>query len=265
MSLTTAALRSEYSHARCNTGRMTRVSFHGTSRTFYVEEHTAAAWRLFDKVMERFDYRFRESAGGTYNCRVIGGTNRYSLHSYGLALDLNPSKNPWHTHRTDQPKAFRDAAKAIHTGNGKRVFEWGGDWALSSADPMHWEIDVSHADLRTGVHDPGHGPTTPPTTPSEEDAMLPLRKGDGSGSRAHKRWDVQALQYLLNHVFGCQLEADGKYGPAVARAVKAHLSRGSNPDRGDAVDGVEWGRLLWQAGDRDGTFPAHGPNATHSH
>ena len=56
--------------------------------------------------MEDWEYYFLESAGGTYNCRMIAGTQVYSLHSYGLALDLNPSKNP-HKSAADHGHARR--------------------------------------------------------------------------------------------------------------------------------------------------------------
>lgn len=274
--LTTAQLRDDYSASRCRPSRLRTVSF-PCSRSIRsdgtielsLQRDTVAAWRLFADVMRRHRYLFRESAGGTYNCRPIAGTNRYSLHAYGLALDLNPSRNPWHTHTTDQPRAFRDAAKGIRTTRGVRVFAWGGDWPRSEADPMHWQVDATRAELARGVTDPGASSSPsprprPPTRHDEDDAMLPLRKGDGSGSRAHKVHDVQALQYLLNHAYGCKLDADGKYGPATVRAVRAHLSRGSSAHRGDAVDGTKYGRLLWQAGDRNGRIPDHGRNPRHT-
>lgn len=251
MALTTSQLRTEYAHARCDTSRMVRVPFPRSatrSINLLVEQHTAKAWVLFAAIMGKHRYYFRESAGGTYNCRKIAGSSNYSLHSYGLALDLNPSRNPFQsTLKTDMPRAFRDDLKRIKTGNGKRVFEWGGDWS-GRKDAMHWEVDVSHADLRTGVSHPdldGPGPDPDPST-EEDDAMLPLKKGDGMGDRAHKNHDVRVLQYLLNKHHGAGLTVDGKFGATTAKAAE---KLGGN---GEFVSGMEFGRLLWRVGQ-------HGP------
>ena len=153
-------MRAEYSTARCNTAQMIRVTFPGpvsqTQWSLLVESHTAPAWRVFANVMERHDYLFKESAGGTYNCRQIAGTTLWSLHSYGLALDLNPSKNgPQGSSTCDQPTAFRAAIKAIVTKSGRRVFAWGGDWSGGSQDPMHWQVGATKAEIASGVIDPG--------------------------------------------------------------------------------------------------------------
>jgi hypothetical protein len=240
----TSELRAVYSDARCNTGKMVTVRFHGSLRDFYVEKNTAPAWRIFSEIMKKHNYRFREPSGGTYNCRKIAGSNNYSLHSYGLALDLNPSKNPYSsTLTTDMPKAFRDDIKRIKTGNGKQVFEWGGDWS-GRKDAMHWEVDVSRSDLRTGVSHPDTDPEPDPEPDTtEEDFMLPLQKGDGMGDRAHKRQDVRHVQYLWNHLYPeDQLEADGKFGSTTAAKLKSRQL--CNAD--GVMGGEHYGRLLWR-------------------
>jgi hypothetical protein len=151
-------MRTAYPKACCNPAEFVKVAFPGTDGMVWslsVERHTADAWTVFAAAMNRHRYYFRESAGGTYNCRQIAGTDDYSLHSYGLALDLNPSKNgPQGSPTCDQPDAFRQAVKGIHTVSGRRVFEWGGDWSPSSQDPMHWQIGATPDELATGIIDP---------------------------------------------------------------------------------------------------------------
>lgn len=148
---TSDQLRSWWATYRCNTSKMTRVAFPGVDRSWDLLVATEArpAWLAFAAVMASEGYLFRESAGGTYNCRPIAGTTKYSLHSYGIAIDLNPSKNPYGKPlRTDLPQSFRERIGSIQA-NGKRCFEWGGSW--TTPDAMHFELDVSPADIAKGV------------------------------------------------------------------------------------------------------------------
>ena len=65
---------------------------------------------------------------------------------------MNPSKNPYGTNKTDMPKPFTDAVLGLRTGSGARVFTWGANWTpTASADPMHFQIDCSPADVATGI------------------------------------------------------------------------------------------------------------------
>lgn len=75
---------------------------------------------------------------GGYANRNIAGTSRRSLHSYGLALDINPSSNPV-TYggrgavKTNLPPGV--AALAAKYG-----LAWGGNWNGSKQDPMHFSV-----------------------------------------------------------------------------------------------------------------------------
>ena len=145
-------LRSWYASHRCNSAAMVRHSFPGEGRTWelLIAPPTVPVWAAFTGLMTEFGYLFRESAGGTYNCRMIAGTNDYSLHSYGIALDINPAQNPYGKPlRHNFPPGFTDAVQAIRCGNGARALEWGGAW--STPDAMHFELDCSPADIATGL------------------------------------------------------------------------------------------------------------------
>lgn len=70
--------------------------------------------------------------GGSYNYRLMRNGKALSMHSYGAAIDLDPSKNPYNS------KKFK------FTANGPVVklfeqegWEWGGRW--SSPDAMHFQ------------------------------------------------------------------------------------------------------------------------------
>ncbi len=109
---------------------------------------------------------------GSYNKRPIKGTDVWSTHSYGIALDIdyggdNPDspdhpgidKNP-HTYRAVTMndsrwgvkwQITRDqvlAVEAIRTNNGKTVWKWLG-WSIG--DTMHFQVNCSEADLATGI------------------------------------------------------------------------------------------------------------------
>ncbi|MGX6606797.1 M15 family metallopeptidase [Micromonosporaceae bacterium Da 78-11] len=84
-----------------------------------------------------------------YNCRVVGGTNVWSEHAYGTAIDVNPLQNPMIRGRLISPGAgslylnrdhhwigMMHAAGAVRafTANG---YYWGGNWR-SVKDYMHF-------------------------------------------------------------------------------------------------------------------------------
>lgn len=153
--LHTTQMRTEYARALCDTSQMARAYFPGWDAGLLVEVHTVAAWAVFAQIMERHRYTFDESAGGTYNCRRIAGSSQYSLHAYGLALDLNPSRNPHRTHTTDMPAPMVHDLEAVETVSGRLVFQWGNRWSGTTADPMHWQIGATKSELATGILDPG--------------------------------------------------------------------------------------------------------------
>lgn len=206
-----------------------------------VHPATIEAWAAFDTVLTHLGYVPNHSVQ-SYNCRQITGGSGLSLHSYGIAVDIDPPSNPYigkrvafSWSRTRFTPAQVEAVRAIRTNNGKRVFMWGGNW-VSVKDYMHWEIDVAPSDLAKGIN---------PATilgGSEEDQMpfLPIKRGDGVGSREWKKSDVALLQTRLNDAFKAGLTTDGAYGPETAAAVKKYLDPGSD---GNQVYGNLWDDL----------------------
>jgi hypothetical protein len=84
-----------------------------------------------------------------FNCRFVDGTERWSNHAFGLAVDINPLLNPW-ARPSDvlpvegEPYVDREQSLPgmINTGDVPiTIFEqvgwsWGGVW--QSADYMHF-------------------------------------------------------------------------------------------------------------------------------
>jgi D-alanyl-D-alanine carboxypeptidase-like protein len=88
-----------------------------------------------------------------FNCRPVAGTDRWSQHSFGAAIDLNPVQNPYVTEAGispaagrayARPGARRAAVEGLITEGSPAVrafraagWEWGGDWT-SPKDYQHF-------------------------------------------------------------------------------------------------------------------------------
>lgn len=85
-----------------------------------------------------------------FNCRVVAGTNRWSEHAYGHAIDLNPVENPYVTASgyvsppagAPYKDRSRRAKGLVHRGGPvvaafeENGWEWGGNWS--------WPKDYQH-------------------------------------------------------------------------------------------------------------------------
>ena len=90
------------------------------------------------------DFRSIEADNtSAFNCRHVEGTTRWSEHSYGRVIDLNPIENPYVTaagttsHPASRPylrRALYRPGMAVEGGAAVRAFEavgwgWGGRWS----------------------------------------------------------------------------------------------------------------------------------------
>lgn len=85
--------------------------------------------------------KYLENPGGTFNWRVIAGTNRQSTHSFGMTIDINVKLSDYW--RNDQPGgkglyAYKNRIplKIVEIFE-KHGFIWGGKWY--HYDTMHFE------------------------------------------------------------------------------------------------------------------------------
>lgn len=152
-------------------GPFTRLTLHGGGQVT-VRTPIVSAVRALDDCLRVHDYRTRTDDTGAYNCRKITGGTGYSLHAYGIAVDLNWLSNPYGRRLvTDMPAAMVADIKAIRTRNGKRVWRWGGDYG-GNKDAMHFEVVCHPADMATGI-DPASLPHRTPPPDSEEEPIVP--------------------------------------------------------------------------------------------
>jgi len=122
----------ELSARSCDGANLATTNLFGHSVTVHRNlvpsvQRIDAAWRA------QGNSRYQVTSVGGYNCRRIAGSSRWSVHSYGLAIDINPVQNP---HRrdgvliTNMPPSFRQLFLSEGWG-------WGGNWD-SSKDAMHF-------------------------------------------------------------------------------------------------------------------------------
>ena len=139
-----------------------------------------------------------------YNKRPIAGTSSWSLHSYGIAIDIDPLHNPM---KPGDPysgwmkKSHVDSVMKIKTKTGRGLWYWGGYW--SSRDRMHYQIDNRPADVAVDWS----------TVPGWEDDEM--QDAD---------WDklTKIVREQINQEFNERLKMNDAKTNAISRGVWAH-------------------------------------------
>ncbi len=181
----------------------------------------APAYAALEQALRAGGYTPQSS--WAFNVRNIAGSDLPSLHSYGIAIDLDPAANPyvpwsgWHQTRFTPDQI--GAVDAIVTTRGVRVWKWGGHWR-PDADLMHFQIDCHPDELRHGIagqravkSDSTMVSEIASTKKASVEVQLPyLRKGD-------KGTAVRSLQALLS--VRSPLEIDGSFGKNTDAAVRS--------------------------------------------
>jgi hypothetical protein len=148
---------------------VTYIDFYGASHQGSIVVHRAIASRTQRAFRALYRMRFRiqgmspmtqnapyisdmSAVTAGYNCRVVGGTDTWSQHAYGTAIDVNPVQNPMVRGSSVDPvagRAFlrRDVYRRgmMHAAGAVRAFtdqglHWGGRWH-SLKDDMHFSLN----------------------------------------------------------------------------------------------------------------------------
>jgi hypothetical protein len=122
-------------------------------RTLHVAQFPIERMRLASDYGGDDEKSMAANNTSAFNCRTVAGTNRWSQHSWGAAIDLNPVQNPYVTEAGVSPvagKAFasssarRSTVKGLITADSVVVeafrevgWEWGGSWT-SPKDYQHF-------------------------------------------------------------------------------------------------------------------------------
>lgn len=193
----------------CETTHVVTIPLGDDGARATVHRETVAAWQALDAVMAAHGYEIRKRDTGAYNCRRITGGSGYSLHAFGIAVDVNWQSNPYGRRLvTDMPMAMVEEIEALQTDDGHRIFRWGGRYSAKK-DAMHFEVIASPAELRTGVG----GARVRPA------AWEVVTIGDliELGTKGEP---VRKLQEQLNDLFGGGLSVDGYAGENTIAALR---------------------------------------------
>ncbi len=92
-------------------------------------------WDYYAHDQTKLDALGISKTAGTFNPRKIAGSNRWSNHAFGAAIDINADDNGFYKGHGNIPTPMIAAFKA----QGAR---WGGDYR-GRTDPMHFEFCAS--------------------------------------------------------------------------------------------------------------------------
>ena len=122
-------------------------------KQLYKIKYPIKEMRLVSDFKADDDASMRADNTSAFNCRLMTGSKtKWSNHSYGLAIDLNPFENPYISKSGKiSPKEASKFVKRVHFNKAvllkddlavkvfkKEGFIWGGDWH-SIKDYQHFE------------------------------------------------------------------------------------------------------------------------------
>ena len=240
--LTTTQLRNTWGPP-CSFNKATFAFWTGVKVT--VDHRITEALGALDAIMARYGYKPTAPDVGAFVCRKITGGTGYSLHAYGIAVDINWQANPYTKGPliTDMPRAMVNEITALRTNSDAPVWGWGGNYR-SIKDAMHYEIVCTPGDLATGIK----GAAAPPLTDDQkalvflsarEKAKALPELGQGHRRRPHRR-SVAKLQQLLG------MTRTGVYGTATRAKVKGVQTFFGLPVTG-VVDQETWAWIIYAA------------------
>lgn len=172
--MTEAAQRKAWKSFHGNAGEMMPVGIGAAE--IKVARPTVDAWRALEAIFDAHGYDVRAADSHGFFVRNVKGTQVPSLHSFGIAIDINAQTNPLRetpdrrkvrfSRRSTQVERARDVeagaadtdmdpamiedVRAVLTRGGQPVFGWGG-WWTSRKDTMHFHIDVAPGELGQGI------------------------------------------------------------------------------------------------------------------
>lgn len=168
------------------------------------------AFQALGYVLQAHQYHVKQADSGGYNCRKITGGKGHSLHAYGIAVDINASRNPYGPKLiTDMPSGMILNVKKIRTRAGVPVFRWGGDFS-GNKDAMHFEVNCTPEEMAHGVD---WATVVMPRMDYKKPESWPLLQiGDCGGP-------VTALQHHLSS-HGFTVKVDSYFGSKTEAEVK---------------------------------------------
>lgn len=211
-----------------NGGRFVNGTFFGRP-IGSIPEPTVDAYAALEQALRQTGYQPRSS--WSFVCRKIAGSSKSSLHSYGIAIDLDPALNPYSSgdpYSGAIKRAHVNAALSIKNMQGKPVWTWGGNWR--KPDRMHFQIDQAPSDVEVDWS------TVPGGTENGETMLTQGAEGEAVAvlQRQLVVWNNDALPD-----FG----ADGEFGGETVVWVRNFQDQYGLPSTG-SIDGLTAALLL---------------------
>lgn len=167
----------------CPTGLVT-IPFGRHGARITVQPRLVGAFTALADLMAQEGYAIRQGVTGAYNCRQITGGTGYSLHAYGIAVDVNWDRNPYGpTLITDMPARMVANIEALRTRTGAVLFRWGGRYS-GNKDAMHYETMASPVQVQSGVVGIDREPT-----PAQRHRIIELARRQARSGR-YRRLEV---------------------------------------------------------------------------
>jgi D-alanyl-D-alanine carboxypeptidase len=107
--------------------------------------------KLIDEYGGNDELSMQDNNSSCFNCRTIAGSKKLSIHSYGLAIDINPIQNPYISDgivnsiqesnfldRNNQRPGMVEPIVHIFKENGFPI--WGGNWKVP-IDYQHFQVN----------------------------------------------------------------------------------------------------------------------------
>lgn len=173
----------------------------------------AAIWEACGRSQAEIDRIGMSKYGGSYNFRSMRGSNSLSMHSYGIAVDFDPSRNGL----GDATPAMDHRVVRAFEAEG---WEWGGHW--SRPDGMHFQAARTRAQ-------PKRLPAKPASSPAPIVAGL-------------TKTEIERLQQSLSGLGYNPGWIDGIWGTRTRGALLAFKADAGLPLT-DAVDAGLWEAL----------------------
>lgn len=222
-----------------------------TNPTSWVHPKIVPALEMLNAVFVAHGYDV--NSAGAYNLRRITNGTVWSPHAWGIAVDVNPSKNPYTTKGliTDIPLSLIEDVYRIRTAKtNQRIWKWGGDWDgdwnfdnHTVWDAMHFEVIATPAELDQGVTFKGT---------LDVHVEVPMLKSGDKGSAV--AWYQAAYNgYVKAYPKGRKpIKADGVYGSETVAAIKDYQKAAGLKQTG-SIDGLT-AHLLGRFHEKEGQY-----------
>lgn len=110
-------------------------------KTLYQRQFPIEKMQLIEEYQGNDEASLEANNTAAFNCRLVTGSQKFSQHSYGRAIDINPLQNPYvrgnkilpfqgkqFLNRNKQSPGMITQQSLVYQEFKKYGWKWGGDW-----------------------------------------------------------------------------------------------------------------------------------------